>query len=246
MFIDVEDVRLKLRRLRYSIASTGLRRGLSDVATHLLAYKAERDASFDRSFGTDTAGSVAPENLGIAEQTARERAILYLPSPARVTRWMLDHVGVEHCDFSFVDLGCGKGRVLLVASEYPFQRVVGVDISAELSAIARANAAKHRARSRSRTEIAVVTTDATQFDFPKSNLLLHLYHPFDPTVTDAVLSNLERSVEPDTRVVVAYLTYASAVESVQAVFDRHPWLHLTRYEQSVLGQYNWIFYSNER
>jgi SAM-dependent methyltransferase len=245
MSIDVASARHKLRRIRYSIASTGLRRSLSDIATHLLAYKPQNDGSFDRRFGTDTAGSVAPENLGISEKAVEQRAILYLPSPERVTRWMLTHIGVEHRDFSFVDLGCGKGRVLLIASEYSFQRVIGVDISAELSVIARQNAAIYQAHSRSRAEITVQTADATRFDFPKSNLFLHLYHPFDPAVTDAVLSNLERSLAPEAHVVVAYLTFASSVESVQAVFARHPWLQCIRYEESVLGQYNWMFYSNK-
>src|ERR1044071_2992417 len=94
-----------------------------------LTYHPERDRSFDRAFGTDTAGSVSPPHLGIADDHARTQAILYLPSPARVTRWMLDHVGIDHRDFSFVDLGCGKAPVVLIASEYPFRQVVGVEIS---------------------------------------------------------------------------------------------------------------------
>jgi SAM-dependent methyltransferase len=235
----------KLRRIRYSIASTGLRRGLADVATLLLAYSPERDDSFDRKFGTDTAGSVPPSKLGIADAAVREQAILYLPSPARVTRWMLDNVGIEHRDFSFVDLGCGKGRVLLVAAEYPFKRVIGVEISAALSEIARKNADRDQSRSRQCAAIDVQNTDATTFDFPETNLLIHLYHPFEPTLTSAVLSHLERSIKARPRkVIVAYLLYAAAVESVEEVFSRFPWLERARYEQSVLGQYNWLFYSN--
>jgi SAM-dependent methyltransferase len=175
----------------------------------------------------------------------REQAILYLPSPARVTRWMLDNVGIDHREFSFVDLGCGKGRVLLVAAEYPFKRVIGVEISAALSEIARKNADRDQSRSRKCAAIDVQNTDATTFDYPETNLLIHLYHPFEPTLTSAVLSQLERSIKAKPRkVVVAYLLYAAAVESVEEVFSRFPWLERTRYEQSVLGQYNWLFYSN--
>jgi SAM-dependent methyltransferase len=237
------DLFSKLRRIRYSIKSTGLGRGLADVATLFLAYSPEHDHSFDRKFGTDTAGSVPRSELGIADSAARENAILYLPSPARVTRWMLDNVGIEHRNFTFVDLGCGKGRVLLVAAEYPFKRVVGVEISAALSAIARANAASDHF-SRKRPDIEVQNTDATTFDFPETDLLIHLYHPFEPALTRAVLSHLEESVQARPRtVVVAYLLYAAAVQSVAEVFSSFPWLEQTRHEQSVLGQYDWLFYS---
>jgi SAM-dependent methyltransferase len=235
----------QLRRLRFSVASTGVWRGLADAATLLLAYHPERDRSFDRRFDTDTAGRVPPEQLGIADSAVREQAVLYLPSPTRVTRWMLDNIGVDHREFSFVDLGCGKGRVLLVASEYPFQRVVGVEISAELSDIARKNITRYRPTTRRCRDLEVENTDATTFDFPETNLLLHLYHPFEPAITSAVLSHLERSVLIKPRkVAVAYLLYTDAVNPVEAVFARFPWLQRKRYEQSVLGKYNWLFYSN--
>jgi len=235
----------QIRRLRYTIASTGLWRGLADAATLLLTYRPDRDTSFDQKCGTDTGGALEPETLGIADDSRREQAILYLPSPARVTRWMLDNVGIDHRRFSFIDLGCGKGRVLLVASEYPFQRIVGVEISAALCAIARANIDRYRPSSRRCDAVDVQNVDATTFDYPATDLLLHLYHPFEPELTADVLSRLEQSVrETPRKVVVAYLLYTSAVESVEAVFARFPWLRRTRYEQSVLGQYNWLFYEN--
>jgi predicted RNA methylase len=234
----------KLRRLKYSIASTGLRRGLSDLALHLLTYKPEHDYSFDRSFGTDTAGKVQPEDLGIAEDGLRKQAILYLPSPARVTRWMLDNIGIAHRHFAFIDLGCGKGRVVLVASHYPFQRIIGVEISAELAAIARGNVSRYRPAARACDQIEIALGDATRFEFPASNVLLHFYHPFEPAVTRAVLAQLERSLQASPRqAVVAYLTYAAAVESIGEVFADFPRFQRIRHERSVLGQYDWLFYA---
>jgi SAM-dependent methyltransferase len=234
----------KLRRIQYSIASTGLRRGLADTATLLLAYHPDRDHSFDQPFGTDTAGSVQPAQLGIEDANTREQAILYLPSPPRVTRWMLDNIGVDHRDASFVDLGCGKGRVLLIASEYPFRRIIGVEISPQLSAIARQNIARYQPTSRRCRDVEVHTGDATTFDFPDTPLLIHLYHPFEPSITEAVLTRLQHSIEATPRpITIAYLLYTAALEPVQAVFARFPWLRQRRYEQSVLGQYNWLFYS---
>jgi SAM-dependent methyltransferase len=235
----------KLRRVRYSIASTGLRRGLSDVMTWLLAYDPESDGGFDRRFGTDTGGRVEPARLGIDDDTVRERAIVYLPSPERVTRWMLGHAGVQHREYTFVDLGCGKGRVLLVASTFPFQAIVGVEVSGALSAIARENIARFQPTNRKCRDVRVETIDATRFEFPNTNLLVHLYHPFEPVVTSAVLTTLERSLASSPRkVVITYLLYTSAAEAVDAEFSRCSWLQRVRHEQSVLGHYDWLLYAN--
>jgi len=235
----------KIRRVKYSVASSGLRRSILDVLITFLAYSPERDRSFDRRHGTDTSGAVEPSSLGIADKTLREKAILYLPSPARVTRWMLENIGLDHRQFSFVDLGCGKGRVLLVASEYPFQRIVGVDISSELSEIARRNDAQYRSSTRKCREMRVETKNVLAFDFPEGNVLVHLYHPFDPELTGMALRRLGESlVVRPRRVVVAYLLYTGAVNCVTEVLASIPWLRQRRYEQSITGTYDWLFYSN--
>jgi hypothetical protein len=91
----------------------------------------------------------------------------------------------------------------------------------------------------------VQTRDAATFDFPPTPLLLHLYHPFEPPLTAAVLDRLEQSVRNNPRpVVIAYLLYAAAVGPVERVLSGFPWLRRTRYEQSVLGHYNWLFYAS--
>ncbi|HXC60977.1 MAG TPA: class I SAM-dependent methyltransferase [Steroidobacteraceae bacterium] len=234
----------RLRRIRHSIASSGLRRTVADLTIQALSYTAAQDASFDRKYGTDTSGSVQPDELGIDDPELRDKAILYLASPPRVTRWMLGHTGIESAAFSFVDLGCGKGRVILLASELSFLRVVGVEISAELCAVARRNATLYRPASR--TKIEVFNADATQFEFPDTDLLIHMYHPFDPALTVRVFERLGHSLrEKPRRVVVAYLVYTAAVPAVEAAFARIPWLRRTRYEHSVTGQYDWLFYAND-
>lgn len=234
-----------LKSLKYSVASAGLRRTLLDVASHAMSYRADRDRSFDRRYKTETAGKVDTSALGIEDPNRRESAILYLPSPARVTRWMLDHIGVEHSEYSFVDLGCGKGRVVLIAAQYPFQRVIGVDISEELAAIAQRNVASFPSHLRRCESVEIRNADATSVDFPDSPVLLHLYHPFGGDVTAAVLARLEATLESrPRRAAVAYLVYSGAVSEVREVFARFPWLRETRYEHSLLGNYDWLFFSN--
>jgi SAM-dependent methyltransferase len=232
-------------QVKFTVESLGWRRGALELLTGRRPYEPASDRSFDIEHGTDTAGSVSPAELGIDDAERRDKAILYLPSPPRVTRWLFNHVGIDFSDFTFVDLGCGKGRVLLIAAERPFRRIVGVEISAELAAIARANVASYQPESQRIREIEVVNIDAAAFDMPDGDLLLHLYHPFDPEISAAVLRRLETSLtDAPRRVVVGYLLYTAAVEPVKSVFSGFPWLRLVRYEQSRRGHYNWLLYSN--
>ena len=239
------DISGRWLQLRFTLASLGWRRGALELVTGRRPYQPATDRSFDERHGTDTSGSIEPTELGIDDANVRENAILYLPSPPRVTRWMLDHAGVDPSEFTFVDLGCGKGRVLLIAAERPFERIVGVEISSDLAAIARANVACYRPESRRVREIQVVNADATDFDMPDANLLVHLYHPFEPVITAAVMQRLAASLSgAPRRVVIAYLLYTAAVDPVKEMFAGFPWLHLVRYEQSRRGHYNWLLYTN--
>lgn len=239
------DLVPKLKSLKYSVESAGLRRTLMDVAGHMLTYRADEDRSFDRRYRTDTSGRVSTSALGIDDPNRRDAAILYLPSPTRVTRWMLDNIGAPHREFSFVDLGCGKGRVILVAAQYPFIRVTGVDISPALADIAQRNLVSFPLDLRRCENVEVMNADATAFEFPDTNVLLHLYHPFNGEVTAAILDRLHDSLEKTPRrVLIAYLLYSGAVPEVRDVFARFPWLRETRYEHSLLGNYDWLFFSN--
>lgn len=235
----------KFSRIRFSYESLGWRRATFELLTARREYDAAIDDSFDRRHGTDTAGSVEPDRLGIGDSERRDQAILYLPSPNRVTNWMLDRVDVDPSAHTFVDLGCGKGRVLLHAAQRPYQRVLGVEISSELAAIARRNADVYGGSPPLAAPIDVIKADVTTIDLPATDLLMHLYHPFAPEVTAAVLRRLEASLaEAPRRVTVAYLLYTHAVEPVVEMLETFSWLHRRRYEQSVRGHYNWLIYSN--
>jgi SAM-dependent methyltransferase len=156
---------------------------------------------------------------------------------------MLRNAGVPYEDFTFVDLGSGKGRVCLVASEFPFVAVHGVDISPPLCQIARRNGELYKARAC--RDFRIHCQDASRFQFPAGNLFVYLYHSFDVKVTVALLKSIDADrSQPSRRVVVAYLVYHSDVESVRVAFAQIPWLRLTRFERSVTGAHEWLFYAN--
>jgi SAM-dependent methyltransferase len=89
--------------------------------------------------------------------------------------------------FTFVDLGCGKGRSLLIASRMGFKRVIGVEFAAELAATARRNI-----QIMGVSNASVIDADAAEFSPPEDNLVAFLFNPFRNAVVRRVVGNLER------------------------------------------------------
>lgn len=149
----------------------------------------ERTHPFDRQHGTDTSGCVAADELP-PDEAARAHAICYAGSQPSLLRQALAELWPVD-SFTFVDLGCGKGRALLVASEFPFRDILGVELSAPLARIAGDNAVLFARRFPQRTAISVAVADASTFPLPAGNLVLFLYHPFGA----ALVARVARAVE---------------------------------------------------
>jgi len=105
--------------------------------------------------------------------------------------------------YSFVDIGAGKGRALLLASEIPFRAVIGVELSPELARIAQSNVETwSRQAGRARAKIHVLHEDALQFcwprydrGWPRTSLLVFLYNPFACELVERLLERLEAAAQ---------------------------------------------------
>ena len=151
-----------------------------------------RKHPFDRANGTDTSGMVPVSDLSLSE-TASAHAVCYAGSQPSIVRYSL--AVLPPLDrFNFVALGCGKGRVLVVASEFPFVDIVGVELSSTLIGIARANAKIVSRNFPTRPEIRVVESDAASYLLPAGDLVLYLYHPFGEPVVAKVVQALEAAI----------------------------------------------------
>jgi len=136
----------------------------------------------------------------------RKDGVHYGPTNETYFRRMLRVVPMPPETYAFVDLGCGKGRALLLAAEYEFARVIGVDFSPELLEFARENIARFRARTGSTRTFELHVCDATTFDLPLEPLALYLYNPFGESVLRRVLERLHASLQEVPRdIVVLYL-----------------------------------------
>jgi hypothetical protein len=108
-------------------------------------------------------------------------------------------------DFTFIDLGSGKGRTLLMASDYPFRRIVGVELLPSLHKIALQNLRQYKSESQKCFALESICADATEFPLPEDPLVIFLFNPFPESGMRKVISNLEQSLRAHPRPV--YVLY---------------------------------------
>jgi SAM-dependent methyltransferase len=147
---------------------------------------------FDLQYGIDTSGLVdaLPSKL---DQRLAGQLNPYMGSQPSIIRRALDTLG-DVTGYTFVDIGCGKGRPLIVASEYPFANVLGFDIGADLVKTANANGATIAKRFPTRPPIRAIHADVTDMVVPSGNIVLFLFNPFGPELIATLLRKLEASL----------------------------------------------------
>ena len=161
---------------------------------------------FDRSRGVRTAGNASFRQSGDAVGNGGGDGEIYVPARVRNGRAALAGVPVRAVSrYTFVDLGSGKGRMLFVAAERPFRRVVGVEFSRSLHAETERNI--RRFRGRKGVAIESVLADAGTFQFPAGDLVIYLFNPFGAETMGRVLENLRRAMAETPRHVVVVLLW---------------------------------------
>ena len=132
----------------------------------------------------------------------------YLPIRPATARRILRSLPIgNHSDYTLVDIGSGKGRMLLVASEFPFRKIVGVEMREDLHDQALENVQRFRHPRAKCSRIECKLKDATLYNFPSGKLVVYLFNPFSQGVMQRVLRRLDDSVEKDPRDIVLVYVY---------------------------------------
>lgn len=149
--------------------------------------------AFERRFGVETSHRIPVEELGYTDERLRP----YEPAGWRTLQRVLPKRFVSSEDV-FVDLGSGMGRTVLRAAEYPFKRVVGVELSPRLHAIAVENVERCRGRRRC-GEVELLCGDVLDFEFPDDATVVFLYNPFRGEIFEQSMAAVFRSVARNPR-----------------------------------------------
>jgi len=199
------------REIRRKVGQVGIRGAFMSALRKIFRLRKNNSASaqaihpFDLKYGTDTSGIIESGALDIPEEAALH-AVRYQTAIVEVFNKILSTLPLEDHNYVFVDLGSGKGRSLLLASQYPFKEIIGVELSPALHMTACENIRIYKDPAQRCHLIRSICDDATDFALPDEYLVFYLFNPFDDKVMRRVVSNIEQSFRCKPRMMyIAYL-----------------------------------------
>jgi SAM-dependent methyltransferase len=174
------------------------------------------DFCWERRVGIDTTGLIPIETLVDDWHGLHD----YFPSSRSAFRRLMEHIDIRPGEDVFVDVGSGKGRALLLAAQYPFRRIVGIEISDALNAAARRNVARWSGQ-RACSDIEIRAGDAARCPIPDDGTIFYFYNPFHGLTLQAVFDAIARS---------------------QASFPRRIWVvfNNTSHFQAIESDLSWL------
>ncbi len=190
----------KDRRERHGLASA-LRMSVADVLEFLRDSTPERrrqrygDVEYDWEYRTDTTSAT----VGWRDRLLGVLNSPYQPTEPVLFEEMLASIKIDFRNFTFIDLGSGKGRVLLLASDYPFRQIVGVELLPALNRIAQENLRHYKSARQQCFNVESLYGDAREFVFPSEPTVLYLFNPLPASGLLAVIANLEQSLREQPR-----------------------------------------------
>ena len=191
------------------------------------------DLDYDWEHSVDTTRS----NVGVGTQfLAGITARPYFATEPWLFEQIMQAIPEDFSQFTFIDLGSGKGRVLLMASDYPFQRIVGVEFMPDLHRAAQKNVASYSNDRQRCRGIETLCVDARDFEFPPDPLVVYLFNPFSEATFAHILENLRRSIELARRPVwIAY-----RFTEFEGLLAKGNWL------EKITGTEQWAVYKNRQ
>jgi len=182
-------------------------------------------AEFDREHSVNTGDIVYLGDLAIPGDNSAYGA-RYGPTSQTTFCEMITDLLIDHARFTFIDIGSGKGAVLLYASDWPFAKIIGVEFAPHLHEIARQNLASYRSTSRKCFNIEVVCDDAENYPVPLVPVVLYFSSPFGVKVMASVLTHIINSFQENPREGYLIYNHVGYYPDVDTLLLRTQGLHL--------------------
>jgi SAM-dependent methyltransferase len=185
------------------------------------------DYFFDLKYGIETFSWMELDELEI-DGRKKKRANMYQPTCTLPLRRLLRKLNIPPGKI-LVDLGCGKGIVLMVASEFGFREIRGIEISPVLCDIALRNCSIYKEKTKTQTDITIVMSDVIDYGLNDDEDVFYLFNPFDEYVLWKVLENIMASLQRRNREIL--IIYRNAVDAsiiegsgyFTKIMDYAPW-----------------------
>jgi SAM-dependent methyltransferase len=151
---------------------------------------------FDRTHRVDTGGLIYADGLSTGHEHDIHSSGYYATAPSlfrgAIEHWraILEASPLRLADYAFVDIGCGKGRVVLLATEYAFREVTGIELNPQLVSMARRNLRRWMRRKRACRNVRILHGDALSHPLPDGPVVLFFFNSFEEEMVRMWLDRL--------------------------------------------------------
>ncbi|MCE9589708.1 MAG: class I SAM-dependent methyltransferase [Planctomycetes bacterium] len=156
----------------------------------------------ERRLGIHSAQIVQPHEVGISNPNAHS----YTPTEFGHFTAIFKQLPIPPGRHVFLDYGSGMGRVLILAGQYPFKRVLGIEYAEQLHKVALDNVAIARDRLTCK-DIQPLVGDATTWPVPDDVTVVYFNNPFHGEIFTGALARMKESLDraPRPMAVVLYV-----------------------------------------
>lgn len=190
-----------VRQLQWSVELRGVGGTAALMARRLVgldkgAKAVERPVHpFDTDNGVQTGGRIGGSHLGVGHAHDVYNVAYQGTPPSRlvdaVAKWQTLPGTRSIAECAFFDIGCGKGRAVMLASEMGFREVGGVELDPELARVGQQNLEAWRKTGKAKCEVRITHGDATEVPLPELPCVFFMYNPFRGPVVRKMLARLE-------------------------------------------------------
>jgi SAM-dependent methyltransferase len=175
---------------------------------------------FDRQHGIETAMEIPLETAGVPPADVARGNGVYRPVTEKLFRAAIASIGINASKFTFVDIGSGKGKVLFMAADLPFKRIVGIEYAAGLHEAAVRNVATYQSKTQQCKHIEPVHADALEYELPDGPLVLFIFNALPKEIMRDLLNKLDAdAASQQDRPILLIYTNLRTVAEVGNVFS---------------------------
>jgi hypothetical protein len=124
----------------------------------------------------------------------REHASIYQPVNYYTAEMLMNQLDKNDVKGAFLDIGCGRGRLLAIAASYGFKNIIGIDFSAQLCHEAIGQSYKIE-ENYPDAAITVECEDARTYEIPNEVSVIFMFNPFDDLVMNDFLTCVRKTLD---------------------------------------------------
>lgn len=180
--------------------------------------------AYDAKYNVDTAKEEPLADCGVPEQDVARCNGLYRVTWGSLIQKAIGKLRIDHTRYSFIDYGAGKGKAMLMASDYPFKRIIGLEYSERLHAIASANCHAYQSEAQKCRALEPILIDVLNYEPPTGPIVCFMCNPFDDVTMRRMFDRWRTRHEAGERDIRIMYLNMRTIREMSSVLQEQDWL----------------------